>query len=122
MYNAPKMPNVITCLVVGPKDDQTCQEGHQTVEDKHAPIRQCLLREIPVGKFLKEIHELKEFLGSSLKFLVYVTSYHDCCHVDYRLLLSRLGIVQVNLTFHSLLHRFGRVQTSLALRSLLQKL
>ena len=51
----------------------------------------------------------------------YVISYHDFCHVDYRLPLSRLGIVQVNLTLHSLLHRFGKVQTSLALRSLLQK-
>ena len=52
----------------------------------------------------------------------YVTLFHDFCHVDYRLPLSRLGIVQVNLALHSLLHRFGIVDASITLLSLFQKL
>ena len=51
----------------------------------------------------------------------YVTLFHDFCHVDFRLPLSRLGIVQVNLALHSLLHRFGIVDASITLLSLLQK-
>ena len=56
MHDAPEVCDVIPYPVICPEHNQSCQECHQTVEDEHTPVRQCLLREVPISNFLKDIH------------------------------------------------------------------